>query len=347
MFEKEGIMNHLLQIDKQKVINNIELCKGDKEVCLMVKADTYGLGDDALDLLIDLGYKFFGVSTLEEGLKLRSKSDDIKILLVSYLDVDNIDIAIQNNITITVYDFLTLEALNDEACFHIKVDTNMGRLGFQLDELETVADYLSRNELYPEGIFSHLACASDRVKTEKAIKNFEYALDIFSDFNFKYIHLLNSYGSLNYDTEFDNLVRIGIAIWGYLANAEEARMSRKKLEPALSLSLTISHVKEYDGFLSYDHLDNVHGTVYTSPLGYHDGFSRKMRGYHIPNVGTIVGNVNMCQHLILSDDTVNYKRGDLYPLFCEEELYNICQYGKITTYEFLVSLSDRIKRVVH
>lgn len=339
-------MNHQLIIDKQKVIDNINLCKGEKEVCLMVKANTYGLGDQALDMLIELGYNFFGVSTLEEALKLRKKSKDIKILLVSYLELNELQLAIDNNITITVYDFKLLNALTDNISFHLKIDTNMGRLGFQLDELDDVCNYLIDRGLEPEGIFSHLACASVEEKTKQAIANFEYALDVFSDFNFRYIHLLNSYGSLNYDTQFDNLVRIGIGIWGYLANAEEAAMSEQQLQPALTLNLSISHVKEYSGYLSYDHLDCVDGIVYTCPLGYHDGFSRQFRGYSIPNVGTVVGKVNMCQHMVLSNANVSYKRGDLYPLFKGEELYNLCAYGKITTYEFLVSLSNRIKRVV-
>lgn len=339
-------MNHKLTIDRDKVKSNIELCKGNKDVCLMVKADAYGLGDEAIDLLIDLGYKFYGVSTLEEALVLRAKSDNIKILLVSYIDVNDVQIAIDNDITITVYDYLTLNALTDDATFHLKVDTNMGRLGFQLDDLDDICDCLIDRGLYPEGIFSHLACASDEAKTKAAIANFEYALDVFADFDFKFIHLLNSYGSLNYQTEFDNLVRIGIAIWGYLANEVEVELSRKKPKPALCLELHISHTKDYNGFVSYDHLDQVTGTVLTVPLGYHDGFSRSFRGYHIPNVGTVVGNVNMCQHLVLSDDSQRFKRGDLFPLFNGRELYDLCSYGKITTYEFLVSLSNRIKRVV-
>lgn len=339
-------MNHLLEIDKSKVINNIDVCRGKKQVCLMVKANTYGLGDTAVQMLIDLGYKFFGVSTIEEALKLRSMDESIKILLVSYLAEDDVRTCIDNNITFTVYDFKTLDSLTKEAIFHLKIDTNMGRLGFQLDQLDAVYNHLVQHRLYPEGIFSHLACASSEVKTKDAIANFEYALNVFEDFNFEYIHLLNSYGSLNYDTSFDNLVRVGIGIWGYLANEEEMKQSRTKLEPALSLSLTVSHSKCYKGFVSYDHLDHVDGHIITVPLGYHDGFSRMLRGYHISEVGTVVGNVNMCQHMVLLDEDSNYHRGDLYRLFTGNELYDICSFGKFTTYEFLVSLSNRIKRQV-
>ncbi len=337
-------MNHLLKLDKSKVKNNIEKCQGDKDVCLMVKANCYGMGNTGLQLLLDLGYDFFGVSTLEEALNIRRLSSSAKILIVSYLAVEDIQVCIDNNITFTVYDYALLEQLTADCLFHIKVDTNMGRLGFQLDELDDVCNYLIDRSLYPEGIFSHLACASNEQKTNEAIANFEYALNIFEDFSFKYIHLLNTYGSLNYDTEFDNLVRIGIGMWGYLADATEAMTSRVKLEPALSLDVTISHVKDYQGYVSYDHLDQVNGTVLTIPLGYHDGFSRAFRGYLIPNLGTVVGNVNMCQHMILSASSEQFKKGQLVTLFKGSELYDLCKHGQMTTYEFLVHLSNRIGR---
>ncbi len=339
-------MNHMLKINKQNVIDNIETCRNGKEVCLMVKANTYGLGIEPVKMLIDLGYKMFGVSTLEEAMQLRALNGDISILIVSYIEIEDMQLCIDNDLAFTLYDVSMLNKLTPEAKFHVKVDTNMGRLGFQLDELDQVVDYLTTNKLSPEGIFSHLACASDTDKTELAIANFEFALEKFKDFDFKFVHLLNTYGSLNYDTKFDNLVRIGIGIWGYLANQHEANISRKPLKPALSLDLTISHVKDYSGFISYDHLDEVDGTVLTVPLGYHDGFARSLRGYLIPNLGTVVGNVNMCQHLILAQSGTNFNRGDYYPLFNGAGLYDICNYGQFTTYEFLVSLSDRIKRVI-
>lgn len=337
-------MNHLLTVDKSKVKHNIELCKGDKGVCLMVKANCYGMGNTGLQLLLDLGYTFFGVSTLEEALNVRRLSNDAKILIVSYIAPEDVQVCIDNKITITVYDFAILQQLTSDSLFHLKVDTNMGRLGFQLDELDDVCNFLIDRHLYPKGIFSHLACASDEVKTKEAIANFEYALDIFEDFKFEYIHILNTYGSLNYDTEFDNLVRIGIGMWGYLADQNEAGLSRIKLDPALSLDLTISHVKDYDGYVSYDHLDYVEGTVLTIPLGYHDGFSRAFRGYSIPSVGTVIGNVNMCQHMVLAEVGKTFSRGQMITLFEGKHMYNLCKYGKMTTYEFLVHLSNRIGR---
>ncbi|WOO86970.1 alanine racemase [Mollicutes bacterium LVI A0039] len=339
-------MNHVLKIDEQKVLSNIEVCRGDKQVCLMVKANTYGLGDEALQMLIDCGYEFFGVSTLEEALALRALSSSIKILIVSYIDIDAIGVCLEHDITFTVYDKEMIKHLDERAVFHLKIDTNMGRLGFQLDELEEVREMLVTKQLTPEGIFSHLACASDYDKTKQAIANFEYALEVFAQFNFTYIHIHNTYGSLNYDTSFDNLVRIGIGMWGYLANQVEAQLNRKSLKPALSLDLTISHVKQYHGFISYDHLDEVDGLVLTVPLGYHDGFCRKFRGYSIADVGVVVGNVNMCQHMILQTSETVYHRGDLYNLFNGANLYDLCAYGEITTYEFLVSLSPRIKRTI-
>lgn len=339
-------MNHSLKISKEKVISNIDTCKGDKQVCLMVKANTYGLGNEALQMLIDEGYTYFGVSTMEEALNVRLLSETVEILIVSYIHLEEMKTCEENNISFTVYDFKMLNKLNSKSKFHLKIDTNMGRLGFQLDELEEVKDCLMENKLNPVGIFSHLACASNPSKTAIAIDNFKYALDVFKELDFEYIHLLNTYGSLNYDTDFDNLVRIGIGIWGYLANGEEANLSRKQLKPALSLDLSISHEKRYEGFISYDHIDQVDGNIVTVPLGYHDGFYRAFTGYNIDGVGKIKGKVNMCQHMLQLEDGVMLERGSMYNLFTGSDLFKLCEYGEITTYEFLVALSDRIRREI-
>lgn len=338
-------MNHLLTINKQKVINNINKARKSKKACLMVKANTYGMGNTGLQMLLDAGYDYFGVSTIEEALNIRSLSPTANVLIVSY--VDDIEACIENNFTITVYDFELLNRLDSRINFHLKVDTNMGRLGFQLSELPAVRDYLQLNNLQPEGIFSHLANASIPELTQLAIDNFEQALAIFSDFEFKYIHLLNSFGALNYDTKFDNMVRLGIGTWGYFATTSERELSKVELEPALSLSLTVSHQKMYSGPISYDFIDDVNGSVLTVPIGYHDGFFRRLTHYQIPNVGTIVGKINMCQLLILEEGVSKFKKGDLIPLYGENyEIYNLADFADFTIYEILVLLSNRINRKI-
>lgn len=338
-------MNHMLKINRQNVRENIQRCQGEKQVCLMVKANCYGMGNQGLKMLLDLGYTYFGVSTLEEALNIRSLSASAEILIVSYIAIEDIQICKDNNITFTVYNFKMLSMCDSDCKFHIKIDTNMGRLGFQLSEVEELKKYLLN--LQPEGIYTHLACASDREKTEIAIANFQYVLGILADIHFPYIHIHNTFGALNYQTSFDNIVRIGIGIWGYFATQAEMELSAVKLQPSLALELTISHLKEYDGYISYDHIDYVRGNVITSPLGYYDGLSRCFQGFKISNFGKIVGKINMCQHMVLLNDGVNVKPGSYYQLFAKEQLYELTEYGNTSVYEFLVGLSPRISRVIN
>lgn len=334
-------MNHLLKIDRAMVEANIRECCGQKKPCLMVKADCYGIGNTGIKMLVDMGYDYFGVSTIEEAINIRNIADDVEILIVSYIEKSDITTCIAYNINFTVYSIDMLKLCTPNAKFHLKIDTNMGRIGFQIDELEQVKANLGN--LKPQGIFTHLANASNSDKTADAVSKFQYALDFLDAYNYQYIHIYNTFGSLNYNTTFDNMVRIGIGIWGYFANIEEANLSVKKLQPALSLQLTISHQKQYKGYISYDHIDYVDGLVYTSPLGYHDGLLRCFHGYNIPNVGQIVGKINMCQHMILSS---SQDERTMYTLFENEQLYDLTKYGQITNYEFLVSLSSRIRRVI-
>lgn len=340
-------MYNYLYIDKENVKHNIKLARGNKQVCLMVKANTYGLGDSALQMLIDMGYKYFGVSTIEEALKVRSMCSDARILICSYILAEDIETCIDNNIEFTVYNDTLLERITNGCKYHLKVDTNMGRLGFQMDSLDKLALKLDKIPVKPIGIFSHLACAADEEKTAIAISNFEAALDKFKHIDFELIHLFNSYGSVNYDTKFDNMVRIGIGMWGYFANTDEMNSSKQKWKPALKMDLAVSHVKEYSGDVSYDHLDYVDGTLYTVPIGYHDGVMRAMRGYYIRDIGYIRGNVNMCQMLVEADSTTQIlKMDDTFTFYDGNQLYDVCNYAQITIYEYLVNLSNRIARVI-
>lgn len=335
-------MNNAIEINKELVAKNIKLASNNKKACLMVKANCYGLGMQGVQLLIDLGYDFFGVSTLEEALEIRSLSDKVEILIVSYVDEDDLDIVFNNNITITVYDMQLLQAIDKKIKFHLNFDTNMGRIGFFKHQIKDVIEILEQKQITPEGIYTHLACASDEMKTLKVIDDFKEIVDSFKSFNIPYIHLFNSFGAVNYECEYDNMVRIGIGIWGYFATQKEFELSKQKYMPALSIQLKISNVKSYNGYLSYDHIEAVKGIVYTITAGYRDGIYRRLNNYEIPEIGKIVGKINMCQFMVLAQSD-KYQKGDCITFVKGSDMYDMCEYADITTYEYLTALSSRYK----
>ena len=109
-------------------------------VCAVVKADAYGHG--AVDCALAFqqeGAKWFGVSTPEEGVKLREAGVRGRILLMSGFWRGAEDLIITHHLTPAVWDWEHIELLENAAekldqapesmAVHWKIETGMARLG--------------------------------------------------------------------------------------------------------------------------------------------------------------------------------------------------------------------------
>ena len=126
-----------LYIDLNLVDQNIRELKKDKEVCLMVKANQYGISED-IGPLVKLGYNFFGVSTYQEAKIILETFKAIKLLIVTPLSEEELDILKNKNVIETVTTIERLKQLDSKSVFHLKFDTAMGRIGFDKSYLEEI-----------------------------------------------------------------------------------------------------------------------------------------------------------------------------------------------------------------
>lgn len=314
-----------LYINYEHVADNIEYLRKGKKTILMVKANAYGMGINHIKKLIQHGYDFFGVSTLDEAIEIRKIDQNCEILVCT--PISEYNVAVENNIIVTIID---ANDVIDGLRYHIKFDTGMGRLGIKNNF----------NSLEPEGIYTHFPIASDTEFSKKQIAEFREISKLFK--NVKYIHMQNTLGSIKYDIDFCNMVRIGIGQFGLLSNHEEAKEYGQHLKPVLKLETRVINYKEnYDGYIGYDLTEYVNGNIATIRIGYYDGLSRSFGGYTFKNGNKIVGLICMCQTMIKTN-----KKQEYIEIFGEEEnIYNILKYGKISTYEFLVSLSTRVNKI--
>lgn len=327
--------NPILKIDINKVKNNIKTLKKDKEVCLIVKANGYGILED-IKPLYDLGYRFYGVSTLDEAIKITSIYSDVDVLILSPIDSDEIT-KVNNKIILTVSSFNDLNNITNQR-FHLAFDTGMGRIGFKQEEIIKIKNKITDNMNF-EGIFTHFPKAYDKVYSNNQIKLFKAIIDQFKEYNLKYIHMQNTIGCLLYDIDFCNLVRPGIGIWGYVED-----IKTNELEPSLELIAPIIQKKEYNDYLGYDLIEKVNGKVATIKMGYNDGLIRGLQNYKFKE-GTLVGKVCMCQSMFLLNED-NYNTDKITIIEKNDSLDNLVKYAKITKYEFLTGLSTRIKKEI-
>ena len=93
------------QIDLNALKNNIDIIKNTSQKALfaVIKANAYGCGAEIIArYALEYGADYLVVSSMDEGLDLRRKGIDGNILILSYTDPRFIDLAIENNFTLTV-----------------------------------------------------------------------------------------------------------------------------------------------------------------------------------------------------------------------------------------------------
>ena len=327
-----------LFIDYEKIDYNIKYMSKGMEIYLVVKANSYGAGQVSITELIKRGYKYFAVSTLEEAFVLRRLNKNIEILLLAPIEDTEIKSALDNNIDVTIINFEQLKLVEDFTKVQIKFDTGMGRIGFSMDDIYKLKDFIGNRHI--KGIYSHLAAAGSDEKSNVQIDNFKKIVELFKDNNVEKIHLQNSLGSIKYELDFVNMKRLGIGVWGYLSDKEEYEKYGLELQQSMSLYANVIQNKYYKGYIGYDHIDYVDGNVATLRIGYHDFLSRKLRGFEFKDGSKIVGKICMCQTMLLVENPIE-KKEIFGP---NESIYDLALYTDTIVHEFIARLSDRVKR---
>ena len=142
----------------------------------VIKTDGYGHGAVPIAKMFESCSYVWGyaVACLEEGIALRENGIRKPVLVLGCVFPDQYPEMIENEIRPTVYTEEMAEEMSREAvrqqkqvCFHIKIDTGMGRIGFPV--CEESADAIARIGTLPnvemEGMFTHFAKADEKDKT--------------------------------------------------------------------------------------------------------------------------------------------------------------------------------------
>lgn len=335
------------------------------KVLVTVKADAYGHGlIPVAKKLEDAGVNFFGVASIDEGIKLRRAGINLPILILGLVLKTDISPLFEYKLTPTICDEDLGLALNKEGKrrnspknVHIKVDTGMGRIGI----LHSDAAYLVRNIhnfkfIKIEGIFTHFPLAdSDKDFTLRQIRLFDnLVLGLRrSGIHIPLVHAANSIASINYKEGHFNMVRPGLAVYG-LYPKEDLEIN---LKPVLALKTKVIFAKRvpkgYGISYGHDYVTKKATQIITLPIGYGDGYPRNLsnqgpvliRGKRFKICGRI------CMDQIMVDvGNLAVRTGD------EAVLIGSQGKNKITTeelallsgtisYEIVCGLGNRIPRV--
>lgn len=284
-------------------------------VMAVVKANAYGHGDAMVaSIALEAGATYLAVAFLDEALSLRQQNIQAPILVLGAVRPEDVKIAADNKITLTVFQADWLKEAREKSSFqepisfHLKFDTGMGRLGIKdRTEVNQLLKMIAEDErLRLEGAYTHFATADEVDKTyfnhqyERFMEMIEW-LPVRPEV----IHCGNSATGFRFPERVFNYVRFGIGMYGLTPSLEIKNDIPFKLHEAFSLQSQLVHVKKIKKGekISYGATytaasDEWIGTV---PVGYADGWSRKLQGSEVLVGGKrcpIIGRVCMDQFMV-------------------------------------------------
>jgi alanine racemase len=306
------------EIDLDAALKNLELLReavNGLPVIAVVKADAYGHGAAELARLYeDAEVPALAVAFVPEAEELREAG--IKAPILVLFDNTEHEKYLKLNLTPVIHDMKAAEAFSREAekrgvvlDVHIKVDTGMGRVGFN-DEKEII-QVLDLKNLNVVGLMSHLSEAdlADMEFVDLQLKRFNVIKQSLHKKGLKPMcHIANSAAVLACPDAHLDAVRPGLALYGISPFAgEDRRMpALRPMMRAKARILTVRRLKA-DTPVSYSRTFITKRPTLAAALavGYADGYNRLfsnsasvlIRGKRAPVIGRV------CMDLTMADVT--------------------------------------------
>ncbi|MCL2855776.1 MAG: alanine racemase [Defluviitaleaceae bacterium] len=362
----------ILEINLGVLAQNIKVAKSlvsaDVSIMAAVKANAYGHGILSFAHgAVAAGVDWLGVATVDEGAILRKGKISHPVLVMGALFAGDFQKLAGLDLSVTVFGFEVAQRLSESGGgrVHIKVDTGMNRIGFQVND-DNAAEAACREilrisklpNIYIEGIFSHFASSdTDPGFTDVQFRRFNNLVRRLEDagLNIPIKHISNSGGVLNHPECNLNMVRLGVLLYGLAPDSTTQgaeKLAKMGILPILALKSRIVHIKIIVAMESVGYNRNFYAgkptKIATIPLGYGDGVSRQLSNRGFVQIHgklcPIVGNVCMDQFMV--DATgLDIAVGDEVTLIGEGvSAEQVAQWQGSINYEVVTALSGRIQR---
>ncbi len=303
----------------------------DQRIGAVVKANAYGHGiEGCIQTFIESGADQFIVAVLNEALELRKIVPDRDILVLGNIPYGTEEISIEADIQHTVTSVEKARLLSDAAVrlgrtarVHIKLDTGMTRLGFQMndDGVDSVVEISRLPGLDLEGIFTHFARAdeADKQWADRQYERYCWFVDELEKkgVSIRMKHVSNSAAIMELPDTYNDMVRPGIILYGVYPSSE-VLPENLEIKPVLTWKTRLLHVKKLpeDRQVGYGGKGRASegDIIGTLAIGYADGYTRAQsasaeviyRGRRVP----VVGNICMDQCMIDLSEFPDAQVGD-------------------------------------
>jgi len=334
-------------------------------VMAVIKANGYGHGLVEIGGHLEkVGIDFLMVGKLQEALLLREKRVSTPILNFGPFSSKDAEAIIQNNISQSVFDkkvsSLSEAALKlgKRAKVHIHVDTGMARMGISYrDALPYIKTVSSLKGILVEGIST--ALTEDDEFDKEQLKRFmslcKQAEKEGISLGLK--HAASSDGVLDLPSSHLDMVRPGIALYGYYPSEKTQKEDRLALRPVLQLKCRVVDVKTLHpgDSVSYHrrYAAQKMEKIAIIPVGYSDGYPHNVvnkgfvliKGKRFPLIAAVTAN--HCAALLEENSSIS--PGDEVVLLGNQgkekiTAEEIAGWAEVSAYKILISLNPFLPR---
>ena len=351
------------------------LCKGETKFCAVIKANAYGHGiSETVNILKKADVDFFAVASIYEAIHILGMVKKQSILILEPINTtyspDQVAICARKGIHCVLsssedLDFVseTLSTGKSVLKVHVNIESGMGRNGL---DAELASELIERIDRCPNtslaGVYTHLATADeeDLSYAYVQLEKFNKFLDENSirDREEVLIHAANSAATIKIPESHFDMVRCGIAMYGYYSR--QMPDPPVKLTPAMKLQAPIVKLKNIAAgdSVSYGRsfIPGRDTTVAIVPLGYADGYWRSFSNRAKMKVGdsvvSVVGRVCMDQVLIDVTDVPNVAVGQMVTIIDNDHrspcgAYALAELAGTICYEIPICVHSHVNRIVH
>jgi alanine racemase len=351
-------MLHNLKSYQQKLQSSTKLMA-------MVKAFSYGSGSVEVARLLEFHkVDYLAVAYADEGVVLRKAGIRLPIMVMSP-DEASFDSLLEyhlepelfsNAIFHAFQQYLEKQAVKNFP-IHIKFNTGMNRLGFEVEEANFLVTNIMRSDCFlVKSAFSHLAASEDPdldTFTMEQAQLFDKACqELTNGLGYGFIrHISNTAAIFRKPALQYDMVRLGIGLYG----VDPANETALSLQTVASLKSTIAQIRTVaqNDTVGYNRKGKLSRTskIATVRIGYADGFNRRLgNGKTSMFVGgklaPVIGNVCMDMTMIDVTDIPGVQEGDQVEIFGNHlSVQQLAAWSDTIPYEIMTGISQRVKRV--
>lgn len=363
------------EINLDSIAYNIKQMKGklasSSKVMAVVKANGYGHGAVQVGrMALKAGADALAVALLEEAVELREAGIEAPVLVLGRIPPEFAPVARDRGIALTVFQKDWLEQAEahllavpseQQLAIHLEMDTGMCRTGIRTaEQLQECLEVLKQSRcIYLTGVYTHFATADEENSTgyRSQLKQYKERVRLLKEIwpHPVSLHTSNSAASIQHTEDAFDYIRFGVSLYGLYPSPYLKAQQHIDLQPAFSLHSRLTEVKKLQAgeAVSYGatYRTEREEWIGTVPVGYADGWPRKLQGAFVLIGGrrmSIVGRICMDQLMVRLDG--EYPVGEQVTLIGRQgaeaiSIDEVAERLDTIVYEVPCLISSRIPRI--